>query len=378
MQDRDYIVALSLVPGVGARRLGFLLERFGTPRAAWEAAPEELAACPGLPPAVACELVSRRRRLDPAGLVRRYERTGVKVVTYLDEEYPAGLRLVADRPPVLFVRGDPQAAARGPAVAVVGTRRPTPYGLEVTADIAVGLAEAGVVVISGLALGIDTAAHRAVLDAGGTTVAVLAGGVMESHPRENRSLAEAIGRSAAVISPFPPGTIAVRGNFLRRNRVVAGLALGVVVTEAPVGSGALTTAAFARALGRKVMAVPGTVTSPASAGCLELLRGAGRLVRDADDVLAELGLARTGGRTSGKAGQDRGRGRDAGEARGAVPGEGAGAATVLSALGRGEVVPFALLMARTGLEASRLGTILGVLEVKGLVSRLPGGNYVRK
>jgi DNA processing protein len=265
-------------------------------------------------------------------------------------------------------------------VAVVGTRRPTPYGLEVTADIAAGLAETGVVIVSGLALGVDAAAHRAALDAGGTTVAVLAGGVMESHPRGNRSLAEDIGRSGAVISPFPPGTIAVKGNFLRRNRVVAGLALGVVVTEAPEGSGALTTAAFARAIGRKVMAVPGTVTSPASAGCLELLRGTGRLVRDADDVLAELGLGRTGGRTSGKAGPGRSRAGGVGQTRrDAAVGEGGGAAAaVLSALGRGEVVPFALLMARTGLEADRLGTILGLLEVKGLVSRLPGGNYVKE
>jgi DNA processing protein len=368
MPERDFWLALSRVPGIGAKRLAGLVGTFGSARGVWEAAPAALEGC-GLPAPVLGSLLKARREGDPEKAAIALARLGLSAVTLLDVGFPSELRSDPGSPPALFVRGD-VACVSAPGVAVVGTRRPTHAGLEVTAEIAGDLAAAGLVIISGLALGIDAAAHRAALDAGGRTVAVLGSGHNHLYPAANDGLArEIVAHDGAVISQFDPDTIPEKGRFLVRNRVVAGLARGVVGTEAPLGSGALRTARHARSLGRVVMAVPGPVSNPAYGGCLELIREGARAVGNAAHVLADLGAparARPAGEPDGPHGRED-------EPYGPAD----RAATVLDCLGPGEAVPFALLMARTGLSADSLGVALGLLEIRGLVSRQPGQNYAR-
>jgi len=388
--ERDYVVSLALVPGIGPRRLATLLGAFGSAREAWAASKEALIAS-GLPRPTATALAGLRRSsgggLPVAGLGRR----GVRALTHLDEDYPRALLCVADHPPVLFVRGNPRCLSR-PAVAVVGTRRPTPYGRETATRIAGGLAAAGCVVVSGLAVGIDTAAHRGALAAGGETVAVLGSGHDHIYPSRRSALAAEIARRGAVISQFGPDTLPREGTFPARNFVIAGLSRGVVVVEAPLQSGALGTAAWALAFGRPLMAVPGPVTTASFHGCHRLLREGGRLVSGPEDVLEEIGLddrqagwddmkgrrRPPGSRrpsASGDVRPPRGGNLDRTRAGSGIPSGPAGA--VLRAMVPGEVVPFALLMARTGLGADRLGALLGLLELDGLVEKRPGESYTR-
>jgi DNA processing protein len=327
-------------------------------------------------------LLTRRQDGDPFLAVEAFENEGLAIVTSLDEDYPPGLRSVADYPAVLYARGETRTLRR-PAVAIVGTRRPTPYGRDVTAIIAEGLVARGIVVVSGLALGIDGAAHRAALEVGGRTVGVLGSGQRQFYPARHAELAAVMIRAqGAVISQFAPDTLPERGHFIARNRTVAAMARGVVVAEAPEGSGALSTAGWARRLGRVVMAVPGPVTSRTFDGCLGLLRTGAVAVAGADHVLEAVGLA---GSMAEEPTPSLAEGSGRRVERGAAtrpPGErsdrpGDETAGVLAALSPGEVVPFAMLLARTGLGAERLGALLGVLEVRGLVGRQPGHCYTR-
>jgi len=379
--ERACLIALSLIEGLGPVRLGRLIRSFGSAREAW-AAPASALERSDLPPVVRQILLARRQDCDPFLAVKAFEDEGLAIVTSLDEDYPPGLRSVADYPAVLYARGETRTLRR-PAVAIVGTRRPTPYGRDVTANIAEGLVARGIVVVSGLALGIDGAAHRAALGVGGRTVGVLGSGQRQFYPARHAELAAAMTRAqGAVISQFAPDTLPERGHFIARNRTVAAMARGVVVTEAPEGSGALSTAGWARQLGRVVMAVPGPVTSRTFDGCLGLLRTGAVAVAGADHVLEATGLAgsmaeeptRSLAEGSGRRAERGAATRPPGE-RSDRPGD--ETAGVLTALSPGEVVPFAMLLARTGLGAERLGALLGVLEVRGLVGRQPGHCYTR-
>jgi len=252
----------------------------------------------------------------------------------------------------------------------------------VTAEIAGDLAASGLAVVSGLALGVDAAAHRAALGAGGVTVAVLGSGHNHLYPGSNTGLARRIvARGGAVISQFDPDALPERAKFVVRNRVVAGLALGVVVTEAPAGSGALKTARFGRALCRTIMAVPGPGSSPTFAGCVELLREGARAVTSAAHVLSDLALPGPARSTPADPGGVRAtRAGWSGEACPvSVPLDGpvSQATAVLACFDPGEVVPFDRLISRTGLSVENLSAALGLLEIKGLVSRQAGQNYLR-
>ena len=218
-----------------------------------------------------------------AGLAR----DGIGALTLLDSSYPRLLREAPAPPPVLFLRGafsdlDDQA------VAVVGTRRMSTYGREMTTRIAGDLARAGVTIVSGLALGIDGTAHRAALDAGGRTIAVLGGGINQIYPSEHRSLARQIGEVGVLLSEYAPDAKADAPHFPARNRIISGLSLAVVVIEAPERSGALITVDFAADQGREVFVVPGNVISSNSVGCNRLLRDGARIVRSAEDILEDL------------------------------------------------------------------------------------------
>lgn len=285
--DPRYWVAFSHAPGIGPVRLSALVARFGTLEAAWQA-PE-----PALGTVLdrrSCQaLVAARRTLDIDQALAALARIGADVVHWGSPEYPAQLRETGHPPFTLYVLGDRTLLA-GPAVAVVGTRRPTPYGRQAAADIAHGLAASGVTVVSGLALGIDAVAHRATLDAAGSTLAVLGSGLDIAYPFANRALQAAIARAGAVVTELPLGTGPERRNFPARNRIVAGLSLATVVIEAGENSGALITARLAADLGRDVLAVPGTIYSQCSVGTNRLLADGAGLARGAGDVLDALSL----------------------------------------------------------------------------------------
>jgi DNA processing protein len=247
---------------------------------------------PVLTPATARAIVDAAA--DPEVALGPVRRAGVNVLTLADPGYPSRLRRVELPPPVLFVRGSIGGLDRARSVAVVGTRRPTAVGRATAGRIADAVAGLGSTVVSGLALGIDTAAHAAALRAGGTTVAVIGGGHDRLYPAANRGLADRIARGGgAVISEFHPGTVPSRGTFPRRNRIISGLADATIVVEAGARSGALTTAAWALEQGRGLFIVPGRLDDPAVAGCLAFLREAGpeaRIVAGVPELIEDLGL----------------------------------------------------------------------------------------
>ncbi len=285
--DAPYWAALRNVTGIGPVRFDRLLTAFGTIHDAWEA---DAAALRGVLDRRSLEsLVAYRRSADPEGEYAALRAEGIEVVTLRHESYPDLLREVPAPPPVIFLRGTITLEDRR-AVAIVGTRRLSSYGREMARALARDLAQAGVTIVSGLARGIDGIAHAAALDAGGRTIAVLGNGVRRVYPAEHRQLAARITEAGAVLSDFHPDAPPDGPNFPARNRLISGLALGVVVVEAPMRSGALITVDFAADQGRDVFAVPGSVLSPASAGCNRILRDGARPVRSADDVLEDLRL----------------------------------------------------------------------------------------
>jgi DNA processing protein len=280
---------LALVPNVGPITRRALLERFGTPAAVFEASPDELREVKGVGPKLMGRIVAARREIDPVREIALCRAHGIAILTEADEVYPRSLREIHDPPSVLFVQGEirPSDAV---AVAIVGTRHATRYGLQQAEKLAGGLARAGVTVVSGLARGIDAAAHRGALAAGGRTIAVLGSGLLRLFPPEHKELSDEVAASGAVVSELPPEFEPMGGNFPQRNRIISGLSLGVIIVEAPERSGALITARLATEQGRDVFAVPGRVDSRPSRGCHRLLRDGATLVESADDVLEQLGF----------------------------------------------------------------------------------------
>lgn len=288
-EERTYWVAWASVPGIGPARTRALLRVFGSLQAAWGQPFAALRAA-GLDERTTTRAVAAFKERDPTAEWERLTKHDVTVLTEDDEAYPERLRYTTGAPALLFMRGTliPEDAV---AIAMVGTRRMTSYGREVALRLATGLGGAGVTVISGLAKGIDGIVHKAALDSGGRTLAVLGHGLDMIYPREHAGLAARItAEGGALITEYPPGTKIDPANFPARNRIISALALGVVVVEADVKSGAMITANFAAEQGREVFAVPGSVLNPMSAGCHALLRDGARLVADVDDILSELQL----------------------------------------------------------------------------------------
>lgn len=286
--DLPYWVALNRVKGIGPARFALLLSAFGTAQAAWTSEPRAWLAA-GLDARTAASFDEQRRRIVPEAEVERLARLRVGVLRLTDATYPRHLREIPLPPPVLYVRGALTTEDEW-SVAVVGTRRATAYGRQMTERLAADLAGQRITIVSGLARGIDTHAHTAALDAGGRTIAVLGCGPDLVYPPENARLAARIVEQGAIVTEFAPGTQPEAGNFPARNRLISGLSLGVLVTEAPEDSGALITTRFAAEQGRDVFAVPGNVTSRASLGANRLIQDGAKLVLEASDVLSELNL----------------------------------------------------------------------------------------
>jgi len=289
MDYTRYYLGFNLVNGIGPARLDRLIERCGSVEAAWRAAAGELMAA-GLDAKTAAALLKAQRTLDLDAELERVERAGMQLITREDAGYPAALAQIPAPPPLLYVQGLISAVDNW-SVAVVGTRSPTTYGREVTRRLVGELAAAGVTVVSGLAIGVDTIAHAAALETGGRTIAVLGSGMDQVYPERNRALAEQIAASGALVSEFPLGTRPTPQLFPVRNRIISGLSLGTLVVEAGETSGALITVRFALEQGRDVFAVPGPIFSPKSAGPNQLIRDGAGLVARGQDILEALNLS---------------------------------------------------------------------------------------
>ncbi len=289
MDQAKYWVGFNIVPGIGPARLNKLLHHFGDAKVAWHAAPLELARV-GLDRKSLQNLLTIRSKLDLDLEMQRIADAGAVVLTLQDDAYPRLLRQIDLPPPVLYIKGAYLPDDEW-ALAVVGTRRAKAYGREVTRYLTGALARNGIVVVSGLARGIDSEAHRTALAAGGRTIAVLGSGIDVIYPAENRSLAEEIATSGAVITEYPLGTKPDRRNFPPRNRIISGLSLGTLVTQAGEGSGALITAYFALEQGREVFAVPGSILDRGCGGTNRLIQqGEAKAVQRVEDILEELNL----------------------------------------------------------------------------------------
>lgn len=348
-----------LLPGA-AKRLWTLADRFGSLRAAWLAPAEELVTRGGFNPKTVCELAQRRAAFDPQAAWDGLGRQGIDYIFFDDPAYPGALRQIFDPPPGLFVRGKLPAATH-PALAVVGSRRPTPYGLAVAERLAKEAAATGVVVVSGLARGIDSAAHRGALAAGGQTIAVLGCGLDVVYPRENRRLMEEIAASGAVLSEFPPGSPPEAWHFPVRNRIISGLSRATLVVEAAEKSGALITADMALEQGRDVLAVPGGIASPLSRGPNRLIKQGARLVEGVADILEELGVTALFNLPSGVENNPP-----------RLTGDESAVYRRLSY----EPATVDKLVEESALSAQQVLAALMFLEVKRLVRQLPGGCYV--
>jgi len=358
MTNVKYWVGFNIVHGIGPARLQRLLDYFGDAETAWKAAPLDLARA-GLDRKSLQNLLTLRDKLDLDAEMHRIEAMGLHVLTLLDEGYPRLLRQINLPPPLLYVKGS-LLHEDDWAIAVVGTRHPKAYGLEMTRYLAGDLARNKVTVVSGLARGVDTQAHRAALEAGGRTIAVLGSGIDIIYPYENVDLARQIVASGALITEYPLGTKPDKSNFPPRNRIISGLSLGTLITHAGEGSGALITAYYALEQGREVFAVPGSALDRACSGTNRLIqRGEAKLVLRVQDVLEELNLTMVSQQA---------------EVRAIVP-ENETEALLLRHLSE-EPLHVDELGRLSGLPIAQVTGTLALMELKGLVHQAGGMNYV--
>jgi DNA processing protein len=358
-------LTLSRTPGLDARMLGAALLGAGS-AAALVCAGDHSRERAGLSPAAREYL----RRAAPATEAELRWLAGPlhRLIPVTDPKYPKLLRELDDHPVALYAAGNLDALGE-PQLAAVGSRNPTRPGTDTAFEFARALAERGLAIVSGLALGIDTAAHRGALAAQGVTLAVLGSGLDIIYPAVNRDLSESIRHDGLLLSEFPLGTPPRRANFPRRNRIIAGLAMGVLVVEAARGSGSLITAHAAQDRGRAVFAVPGSIYNPLSRGCHELIKGGAKLAETTDDILSELNFSAFFGPGPGTA-------RGAAEPEVGASGMDKDHKILLDALGF-DPADLDTLIVRTGLKPEAVSSMMLILELEGHVQAAPGGRYSR-
>jgi DNA processing protein len=356
---------LNLVPGIGPRIAQLLIDRFGSIAAVLSASIADLQQVPGIGPKLAMALATHGSRAEGLAEWRRCRAAGVHLLLRGEGRYSPALDRIPDPPHLLYCRGE-LLPSDELAVAIVGSRHCTAYGRQQAERIAAGLARAGITVVSGLARGIDSAAHRGALQVGGRTIAVCATGLSSIYPPEHADLAEAIVRQGALLTESPMLQAPVPGLFPQRNRIISGLSLGVIVIEAGRKSGALHTARHAMEQNRDLFAVPGRIDSEASQGCLDLIRDGAVLIRGIEDVLEALGPLTKPVRTppSGIVHQPRELQLSDQER------------TVLNQI-TAEPIAIDEVLRSLELESSRVLATLTVLEMRQLIRRLPGGFVIR-
>lgn len=351
---------LTLIPGIGGESQRKLLAAFGLPETIFAAGYSALRGVIG--DRLAALLLDTDNRDAVARALDWGAQPGQHLLTLADAAYPQALLDIPDPPTLLYVRGRVDLLNR-PSLAMVGSRHPTPQGQENAHQFATALAKTGLVIVSGLALGIDAAAHQGALACGGDSVAVIGTGNDRIYPARNRDLAIALAERGCVISEFPLGTPVAAANFPRRNRLISGLARAVLVVEATVDSGSLITARLAAEQGREVCAIPGSIHAPQARGCHKLIKQGAKLVETAEDVLEELGLDnRRPHKTDTPSATPRSDDPDS--------------TRILAALGY-DPCPLDTLIQRCGLTAEALSVILLRLELDGQVAALPGERYQR-
>ena len=350
---------LTLIPGIGGERQRKLLDAFGLPESVFSVGRSALRSVIG--ERAADLLLDTDNKAQVAEAMAWSESADQHIVTLADSEYPRALLEIADPPTVLYVRGRVELLNR-PALSIVGSRNPTPQGIQNAESFAAALAGAGLTIASGLALGIDAAAHRGALAAKGDTIAFVGTGIDRVYPARNRELALEIGAKGCIVTEFPLGTPVMAANFPRRNRLISGVARGVLVVEAAVESGSLITARLAGEQGREVLAIPGSIHSPQARGCHKLIKQGAKLVETAEDVLEELRWSEPLAVRS--AGQDR-------ENRPVLE-----SPPLLSLIGF-DPCSVDELAARSAMSADLLSIELLHLELEGRIGRLPGGLFQR-
>lgn len=381
-EEELHWLALRLIPGLGARTSGKLLHRFRTPQAIFRASRTELEGA-GVSGSVAQSIVSGCAFEDAAEQREKMVQVGALLITLGDERYPRALREIFDPPILLFARGRVELID-SICLGVVGTRRPTPYGLAVAERLSADLAHAGLTIVSGMARGIDSAAHKGAFAAGGNTVAVLGCGVDVVYPSENRKLAAELAVKGLMVSEFPMGAVAFPQNFPIRNRIISGASVGVLVVEGAQYSGSAITAKLAMDQGREVFAVPGNITSKLSWGPNLLIKQGARLVQDWNDVVAELPVESR--RHLIEEGRKRIEAEAGGTPDGAQPSLLQGQAPELDAVARRALQALQvdasihlddLLEKVEDISPSEMIAALFELEMLGLVKQLPGKNFVK-
>lgn len=356
-EEKIFWMGLNLVKGIGSVRFKALLDNFGDAQTAWEAPPGALRKA-GLQEKIVNNLLKVRASVDLNSLWEELQESDISLITWLDEAYPRRLKELDNSPPVMYVRGEITPEDDW-AVAVVGTRKVSPYGRQVAEDLGAFLARNGVTVVSGLARGADAIAHQAALDAGGRTIAVLGSGVDRIYPPDNRKLAEQIMTQGAVISDYALGTPPDGINFPPRNRIIAGLSLAVVVVEAGEKSGALITASFGAEQGREVFAVPGKIYAAQSKGTNNLIaKGAHPLLKP-EDLMEALDLTMISAHKT---------------ARKALPAD-ATEAKLYTVLGH-EPMHVDEIREQADLPIEQVSATLALMELKGMVRQVGGMQYV--
>jgi DNA processing protein len=356
-KDIKYWVGFSLIPGIGRVKLSQLESHFGSLGKAWQATPPKLKKA-GLDKGAINAVTYWQSKVSLDEEMEKLERYGVKVLTFHDKEYPSRLKEIYDYPPILYIRGSllPQDEW---CLAIVGTRRATVYGRQVAEEIAADLARSGITIVSGLAKGVDSVAHRSALEAGGRTIAIFGCGLDIVYPAENANLARDIIQNGAIISEYPLGTRPRADNFPRRNRIMSGLSLGVLVVEADETSGAMITARLALEQNREVFAAPGSILSPASRGTNRLIQEGAKLVRNYTDILEELNLTAVAQQM---------------ELKEVIPASDT-EALLLKKLSA-EPTHIDEVCHVTGLPMSTVSSTLSMMELKGLVKQVGAMNYI--
>jgi DNA processing protein len=365
MEAREALVALNMIDHVGPVRLRQLLQSFGEPTAILSASKHQLLHVHGIGEDTATAISNWETTVDLSAEMKRISDFGCQVVIQSDDEYPELLRQIYDPPIVLYVKGSLLPKDKN-AVAMVGSRQTTHYGLEVARKLAYQLGYVGVTVVSGGARGIDTAAHQGALNAGGRTVCVLGTGINIVFPPENAELFERIAANGAVITQFPFNRPADKQSFPIRNRIVAGMTLGTVVVEANLTSGALITSNFATDYGRQVFAVPGRIDSPRSKGCHDLIKKGAKLCESAEDILSEFEYLFPPTNRSADAGGVAALTLSENEQR------------IYDVLQDREELAMDEVIRGSGLPASVVSVALLGLEMKRLVRQLPGKLFIRQ
>ena len=367
MDSREAHVALNLIEGVGPVRVRQLLEHFGEAPTILSASKGQLLQVRGIGEDTTAAISNWEKSVDLAGELRRIADFGCRIVIQSDEEYPASLREIYDPPIVLYVKGALTAKDKN-AIAMVGSRQTTHYGVETARKLAYQLAYVGVTVVSGGARGIDTAAHQGAISAKGRTICVLGTGPNVIFPPENKELFDRIAEHGAVITQFPFNRNGDRQSFAIRNRIVAGMTLGTVVVEANLTSGALITANFATEYGRQVFAVPGRIDSPRSKGCHDLIKKGAKLCEGAEDILSEFEYLFPASNRPPSPGET-----------GVLPALelSENEQKILATLRSDDETSIDEVIRKSGLPSSAVSVALLSLEMKRVVRQMPGKLFVR-